>query len=97
MLLSSAARLRSGQPSAGSSFALGGWRSMVLLLFAVLLAYSFSDWAAPYVLLACAAVAAAVWCGRSGGEDEVAPWLTTFGLLVAEQWMRRPNIDSLHM
>ena len=79
-----------------SSTLLSGCRTVLLLSFATLLAYSFSDSTAPHVLLACTAAAAALSTATLGWEEDLAPWLSTLGLLVAEQWMRRPTRDYVH-
>ena len=78
-----------------SSSMLSGCRTVLLLCFALLLSYSFSEWAAPHVLLACT-LAAAVSMATLSAEDDIAPWLTTLGLLITEQWMRRPTLDYVH-
>jgi hypothetical protein len=80
--------------SRGSPAPVNGCRSLLLVLFAVLLVFAFSDSTAPLILLGCWTVAALVWAFTA--EDEVAGWLSTMGLLIAEQWMRRPIFDDLH-
>ena len=81
--------------SRSSAPPLSGCRSLLLLTFALLLAVAFGDSSsAPLVVLGCMGMAALVWAFTA--EDEVAGWWSTAGLLIAEQWMRRPTVDDLH-
>ena len=80
--------------SRGSAAPLHGCRSLLFLLFALLLTFAFGDSTGPLLLLGCWTLAALVWAFTA--EEEVAGWLSVMGLLIAEQWMRRPIFDDLH-